>query len=284
MESESPPDLVASRSCRNDRKLVAFIIEQRMILNCTPIITFWSNLKDNYHGMWFYNKYERYITRYLSECSNAKNLKTYQLEQLNMLIAYSIPDSKQLMEGYLKRAHLAYASEEDFYCLYNVFHAADIDAFQFVSDSSALSIFDGARVRGFGSMKPFPQKDCVLENCYSLMECKENKNFGRHLIARELFGRGNTVLSEKPFCTTIEFLALRLTIRVYKMFPGTSDELDAYIRTLSDDIKADEYSTPNTMEDYRKVYRLSTNRKLVSRQMLTKEGLRAVSLIKLLER
>ncbi|XP_035901755.1 SET and MYND domain-containing protein 4-like [Anopheles stephensi] len=344
MEVEGPPEIVASRSCRNGKKLVAFIIEQNMRLNHSyaPIVTFWSNVKDNYHALWLY---ELLNTLYSSQCLNTPNLQMYQLKQLNIMIAYSTPGSKQLTEAYLKRARIAYAREEDFYCLYNISHAEEVSTTHFTSDDSIQAMYYRARVRRNGSIDPTPHNGRTFENCLSEVDCKDSVNYGRHLVGRQTFGSGNTVLSEVPFvsllvhnfwlrchhcliyaplvlipcqycslaqfcsdtcrnrayeeyhsmecaimpillaqCTPIQFLALRLTIRVYKMFLGTSDALDAYIRTLSEDIRANEYSTPSPKPDYRKIYRLATNRKHLSRKTLTSDGLRAVSLARMLVR
>ncbi|XP_050079562.1 SET and MYND domain-containing protein 4-like [Anopheles maculipalpis] len=347
MEPEGPPELVASRSCRNDKKLVAFILEQRMKLNesCSPTITFYSNVKNNIHALWFYNYCEYYITHYSSSWPNTTKLKMYLLVQLNLLIAYSTPGSKQLTEGYLKRARIAYASEEDFCCLYNILHAKEVNTTHFATDASAQYLFYRALVRKNEDFYPSSYKSQIFENHLSQVECKESIQHGRYLYARRSLPTGSTALREMPYasvlmndfwvrchhclnyapfvlipcqscslamfcsvtcrtraceeyhsmecaimpiligqCTPIEFLALRLTIRVYKMFPITSDALVAYIRGLSDDVRAHDYSAPDAKANYRKIYRLATNRRHLSKQTLTYDGLRAVSLAKMFVR
>ncbi|XP_035892090.1 SET and MYND domain-containing protein 4-like [Anopheles stephensi] len=347
MDGEGPPELVTSNSCRNDKKLVAFIIERRMRLIevVMPMVMFLSNVKENFRALWFYNNYECNIPPNASRPLTTAYRKRRHQERLNMLIAYSTPGSQLNVGGYLKRAHISFFNKEDFYCLYNIYHAKKANLTFVESSSSVPRLYNSALVRGSGSIYPSPLKERLVVSCFSLVECRDSTNYGRHLNARQNLARGDTALREMPFVsllikdlwmrchhcliyaplvlipcqscslalfcsetcrdlaheeyhsmecaimpillgqyTPIQFLALRLTIRVYKMFLGTSDALDAYIRNLSDDVNANEYSTPSAKPDYRKIYGLTTNRKHLSRKTLTNDGLRAVSLARMLVR
>ncbi|XP_035901754.1 SET and MYND domain-containing protein 4-like [Anopheles stephensi] len=352
MDGEGPPELVTSNSCRNDKKLVAFIIEQRMRLIevVMPMVIFFSNVKENFRALWLYNNYESNIPPNASRPLTTAYRKRRHLERLNMLIAYSTPGSQLNVGGYLKRAHISFFNKEDFYCLYNIYHAKKANLIFVESSASVPRLYNSALVRGSGFVNPYPLKERLVVSCFSLVECRDSTNYGRHLNARQNLARGDTALREMPFvslliqdfwmrchhcliyaplvlipcqscslalfcsetcrkrahdeyhsmeCTimpillgqysSMEILALRLTIRIFNILDGMMDELELYIRSLANNMVVAEYNTPygcqpNAKVDYGKVYRLTTNRSKLCKKKITDNGLKAVSLARMLVR
>ncbi|XP_053668319.1 SET and MYND domain-containing protein 4-like [Anopheles marshallii] len=346
MEAENPPTIVESRSCRTDKKLVAFIIEKEMRLDepTDQDNPFWCNIIGNINALRLYDEYEG-RRRYIGINSDSR-----KLERLNLMIAYVLPNSYLLKAAYACRAFIAYNTLEDFYCMYNIMHVQEIIPYSNDSVKSWCKyMLDNAFNRRLGEEYPHPHKDPKTPKCFSYVSCEDSVNYGRHLHSRRTLVRGSTVLQELPFvslllpvdrwmrchkclihtplvlipcpscsvmlycshtcrirayeeyhsleCAMIsyliskyeptEILALRLTIRVFKMFHEMPDVLNLYIRTLSENMAVHEYNKPNGYDlnaeaDYKKVYRLATNRRHLTRAQLTANGLRAVAMSKLL--
>lgn len=341
-EAEAVPVLVASRSCRNDRKLVEFIIQQRMVLLDTQwlLSTGWFK-KDNDLAL---RMYERIPTTFNS----------HSVLKLNQVIAYSEPRSERLKHAYLQRAVHAYANREDFYCMYNLWHLEEVDEIGGLLNPLYQELYQelsrAACDRRSGIVNPSPQHDVHYQHCFANVLCKELPECGRFLTPQRRCNRGSTVMCERPYVrllvadryfrchyclahvplvlipcptcsstlycsntcrnraydeyhalecailaclriqfTTLEHLAVRLTCRVINMFAGQLDQLEPYVRSLLASFTPSSHSTPygrdapeSPCKQYARIYHLATNRRQITRAALTENGLRAVSLAKLL--
>ncbi|XP_049294197.1 SET and MYND domain-containing protein 4-like [Anopheles funestus] len=123
------------------------------------------------------------------------------MEQLNQLIAYCEPNSYVLKVAYLGRALMAYKSEEDFYCMYNIWDAEEIDAILNFPNESAKrefdELYDRAHSRRLGNRYPSPYND--RSNCINYVVCNNSPRYGRYLHGKWNVMKGNLVLRELPF-------------------------------------------------------------------------------------